>query len=162
MDSWKQYLFSIIVCSITCGIVSQIAAVGKRKELLRLICGVILTITILSPLSRLDLGELLYIPQEAWDTADYYIAKGEDVAFQEQAQCIKAAFEAYILDKAKSLGAEVSAEISLDETLVPVFAEITGGSDQGLQKELENILTTDLGIPKENQKWIWNQESSSS
>jgi len=60
------------------------------------------------------------------------------------------------------LGAEITAKVSLDEALTPVFVEIGSENALTIQNELQTILTTDLGIPKENQKWIWNQENNSS
>lgn len=162
MNSWKQYILSIIVCLITCGIVSQIISDTKRKELVNLICGLILSISLLTPLTRLDLEDLWNIPAENWNGAEFYVSEGKKTASAEQAQYIKASCEAYILNKAKLLGADVTVQISLDEKLVPVFAEINGGADPGVQWELQNILMTDLGIPKENQKWIWNPENNSS
>ena len=62
----------------------------------------------------------------------------------------------------EALGVDVTAEISLDEMLVPVFVEISCEEDLKLQLELQKILTDELGIPKENQKWIMNQDINSS
>jgi len=70
--------------------------------------------------------------------------------------------EVFLEEDYKALGADVTVQISLDEKLVPVFAEINGGADPEVQGELQDILMTDLGIPKENQKWIWNPENNSS
>jgi hypothetical protein len=97
-----------------------------------------------------------------WKEADFYIAAGEELAFLEQERCIKTYCETYILEKAKALDAEITVEILLNEEQVPCFAEIQYGADSGIQYELQRILETDLGISKENQKWIRNQENSSS
>jgi hypothetical protein len=51
-------------------------------------------------------------------------------------------------------------DIFLNEDLLPEFAELTGDVAPQVQAQLQRILTTDLGIPKENQKWIRNQESN--
>jgi len=162
MGSWKQYVFSLIVCALSCGIISQIISDTKRKALMHLVCGTVLAISILRPLSKINLEELLYIPSLNQISADHYIADGEKTATEARARYIKASCETYILDKAKTLGADVMVQISLNEDLLPVFVEMRGEADPNVQMELQKILTTDLGIPKENQKWIWNQESNSS
>lgn len=162
MGTWKQYVFSIVVCSLSCGILSQIISDTKRKALIHLISGAVLAISILRPLSRINPEDFRHVPDLDQFSADYYIAEGKQTSLEALERRIKDSCEAYILDKAKELGTEIIADISLNEDLIPVFVEISGEADPNVQTELQKILTTDLGIPKENQKWIWNQESNSS
>lgn len=162
MDGWKQYLFSLIVCAFSCAVASQMISDPKRKALIRLISGTILTIAILRPLSQVSLEGLLLAPLLDQYAADLCIAAGEETAAEARAEYIKGSCEAYILDKAKALGAEITVQFLLEGNQVPVFAEIEGEFTPNVQMQLQNILTEDLGIPKENQKWIWNQESKSS
>ena len=60
---------------------------------------------------------------------------------------------AYISDKAKTLGTEVSAEVkttpSSEGIPVPVEAEIAGA----YTRELAEYIEQDLGIPAERQVW---------
>lgn len=162
MDSWKQYIFSIVVCVFSCKIVSQIIFDPKRKALMHLVCGTVLAIFILRPLSNINLEDLLYFPLLDEGTAEHCITKGEKIAAEAQAEYIKASCEAYILDKAKRLGAEITAQVLLDENLIPQSADIEGSLDPDIQIQLQNILSDDLGIPKENQIWTWNQGSNRS
>lgn len=162
MSDWKQFFFSLIVCSLSCSIVAQIAADSKTKALLRLICGVMLAVTILRPLSSADLETLLDLPELNQNSPEIYIAEGEKNARDELERRIKASCEAYILDKAKKLGADITVQVSLHEDYVPAFLMIQGEVEPEIQRELQKIFTTDLGIPKENQQWIGNQESNSS
>ena len=162
MGSWREYFFSMIVCSLSCGIVSQIISDTKQKELIHLICGMVMTLVIVRPLTGLELESILQFPLQNLDSADWYIAEGEKTASETLERSIKEACETYILDKAKTLGAEIIMHVTLNKELVPVFAEISGDFDSATKVQLQQILTTDLGIPKENQKWIWNQESNSS
>lgn len=162
MAGWKQYIFSLIVCAFSCAVVSQMISDPKRKALIRLICGIILTISILRPFSQMRLEDLFQIPFLDQNAADLCIADGEETAAEARAEYIKASCEAYILDKAKALGAEITVQFLLEGNQIPAFAEIEGAFTPDVQMQLQNILTEDLGIPKENQKWIWNQESKSS
>lgn len=163
MFSWRQYILSVIICLISCGMVSQMICETKGKELLHLISGAFLAVTILSPLTRIHVEDYFHMPEENWLRPDIYLSEGEKMASEKQIECIIDSCEAYILDKAKALGVKVTAQVSLDEGKIPVFAVIhSDPTEPEIQTELQNILTTDLGIPKENQKWIWNQESNSS
>ena len=161
MTSWKAYLLSVLISSLICSILSQMVSDTKWKSLMQLLCGVVIAISILAPLTDFNLENLPKLPADCRIEADVYISEGIKVASSEQEKIIKAYCESYILDKAKSLGSEVSVQIRLDKTMVPAFAELRC-DDKTLQKPLQEILTMDLGIPKENQKWIWNQESNSS
>lgn len=162
MDSWKQYVLSIITCAFICGILSQIISDTKRKALMRLVFGTVLAIFLLRPFSDINIENVLERSLLDQTAANLFIAEGEKTAAEAKTEYIKASCEAYILDKAAKLGTEVSAEIFLDHNLMPTFAEIEGALTPDLQMQLQTILTDDLGIPKENQSWIWNQEANSS
>lgn len=162
MESWKQYLISIIVSALSCGIISQMISDTKSKELMHLLCGLILAISILHPLSRLDLKTLFSISISDSNMTDQYITEGKEIASEAKAARIKAYCEAYILEKAKAEGADIEVDLFLDENQMPASAEIEGTLEADIQSRLQNILVEDLGIPKENQTWSWNQESNSS
>ena len=159
---WEQYLLSILICTLTCGIISQILMDTKRKKLVRMICGIVIAISIFYPLSKVKLEKYMQFPDADWNEADYYISAGKKLSLTEQEKSIKAYCETYILDKAKKLDAEITVEISLNEEMLPFFAEIQYKTENNVQKELQKILETDFGISKENQKWIRNQENNSS
>lgn len=162
MDAWKSYVYSILVCLFCCAVVSQMLQDGRRKALLQFLCGTAVAITVLRPLTGLDLTQFLTLSD--WETfaADAYVAEGEAAAGKERGMRIKQTCEAYILDKAKALGADLQICITLNQQQIPVFAEIQGQLQQSVQMALQEILMRDLGIPKENQRWTWNQENSSS
>ena len=162
MVDWKAWAYSVIACALGCSIVSRIVSDGKGKEVLRMLCGILLAMTILSPFAKVDPEELLKFSQ--WDLtgADVYIAEGEKMAAQAKMDSIKSSCETYILDKAKALDTDIQADISINDTGIPVFAELYGDCDPDVRSQLQRILTTELGIPKENQKWIWNPENNSS
>lgn len=162
MDSWKQYVLSIIVCSLSCTVISQILPDPGRKNMMHLIFGMALAISILRPFTKLDLVELMRIPEIDMTTADGYIADGERLAEEVMEGHIKDACESYIQNKAKTLGSDILVEITMDEEMIPVFSEIRGEGVSDVQKALQQVLMSDLGIPKENQKWIWYQENNSS
>ena len=148
MDDWRQYFFSIIVCSLSCGIVSQIISDSKRKDLMRFVCGIVMAIVILKPLIKISPETSWYLPEQIWDSADYFVEQGETAAMEARSECIKASCEAYILDKAKAIGTKINVMISLNDEMIPVFAEISGAYDSASQGQLQEVRTMDLGIPK--------------
>lgn len=162
MGNWETWTYSVIVCVLSCGILTQIVSESKRKEIMRLICGILLSISLFRPLTRIDFREFLNLSGESWDGAESFVMEGERIAAQAQEDSIRAACETYILNKASALGADVKAYVSLTDAGIPGFVELSGQVEPRIQQQLQTVLTMELGIPKENQKWIWNQESNSS
>ena len=158
MNDWKPYLHSILACCLISAIVLQLVSDTGAKGLVRFVCAMLTAISIGTPLAGMDWSGLLQWPQPG-SGADAYIRQGEETARDAKAACIQAVCRTYILEKAKALDGEIlEVTITLNDDLLPAYAEIHGRMDQKVQE----ILTTDLGIPKEQQTWIWNQESSSS
>jgi hypothetical protein len=64
--------------------------------------------------------------------------------------------QAYILDKARSLDAELTVEVFLgDGTIpVPIGVRLEGNISPYARKLLSQMLQDDLGIPAEEQIWI--------
>ena len=158
----RDYFYSIIVCILSTSILTQIVSNTKRKKLIRMISGIFLAISIFRPLSQINWEFLWNIASQSHFSADSYIEEGKKTALSAQETIIKDACKAYILDEAKKMGAKITVEFSLNEDLLPVSAEINAEVDPSVQIQLQNILTEDLGIPKENQIWTWYQENNSS
>ena len=160
MADWKNYVFSVVVVSVSCGIVMQIIADTGKKELVRLICGVMISGVILRPMMNTRARNMLKWQNFDDNSTAQHIDAGELAAENMRRQYITEACEAYVLNKAESLGGEITPTILLDEACMPAYAEIQGDVEAGIQEELECILYLDLGIPKENQQWSGNLASS--
>ena len=164
MIVWKEYALSIIVCVLFCGIVSSLVSGSGKKKVMDLICGAVLAAAVLRPVSGVKIQEFDFqnFISDYRNLAQNYVSMGELTAQEEQERYIKAACSEYISNRASAHGADVTAEIYLDEALVPVRAEITGYSAPELENELIRMLELDLGITKENQVWNWRQENRNS
>lgn len=158
MESWKGYILDILVVSISISIFLQILPDSGKKELLHLLSGILLTVVILMPLSDIRLNDFLDLTQYLPESSDYLLERGAKTAEEAKRQYITGRCEAYILDKAKALGAEILPIVQVDETFLPVYAEIRGDPEPQVQKQLEQMLVLDMGITKENQRWIGNPE----
>ncbi len=158
MGGWKDYILSILVVSAICSIIVQLLPNTGKKELLHILQGVLLSIVILQPLSKVNLNDFLNLQQYAPESADLLLAMGQETAEEAKRQYITDQYEAYILDKAKAMGAEILPVITVDDAFLPVSADIQGDLDPTLQNTLEQIMTDDMGITKENQRWTGNPD----
>lgn len=153
MEALRQYILSVVTAAMLCGIVTGLFPSGTGKQVVRLICGLFLAYTVLAPISRGELPNLtdfsLGIPEEAAQA----VAVGENLARDSMAEIIKSETEAYILDKARSLQAEVTVEVSVNEENVPDSVTVSGAVSPYVRRQLQRIIESDLGIAKENQKW---------
>lgn len=160
MDGVKEYGCTIIICALSCGIISEITSDIKGKTILRLVCGTLFAIILLRPLTRINLSEMIQIPEIGEYDAESFLREGKNMASKTKQTYIKEACEAYILDKAKVLDGDIHAKVKLNEEMIPFSVEILEKGETSIQSQLGTILSNDLGIPKEYQTWIWNQEDN--
>ena len=161
MAHWNSYLYSIIAGALLCAVVSRLFAESKRKKLIRMLCGTVLGITLLQPMAGIRLPDWNRI----WQTEEFdgavFIAEGQEAAREARETIITEACETYILDRAEALGAQLRVRVTLNRDLLPESVTVQGETGFAAEEKLQEIITADLGIPKENQTWIWQQENSS-
>lgn len=154
-DFYRDVL-SFIGCAMVCGVVLSLVPGGQFKALLKLICGLFMTVCLLHPLIgfTLPLQLDLWLPEEDHSTEDASFL-GEEYARQELCQRIKQETEEYILDKAAAMNVHLSAEVRLSDSEIPVPEAVTvyTSADPSAQEALSRFLSEDLGISKENQLW---------
>lgn len=157
MEAVKEYLLSVIAAALICAIVSALCGKdGMLPAISKLICGVFLTLVLVSPLIRFQIPSAdSFFADVSW-RADAITSEAERTTRDEIASVIKSETEAYILDKAKALGADITVSVTLEESEIPIpkSARITGSISPYAKKMLANILQEDLGITTEAQ--IWN------
>ena len=115
-----------------------------------------ITITVIGPLLReTDFSLGLYLDEISAD-GQWAVAKGEEAAIQTMSERIKEKTETYILDKAAQMGAAITVDVNLEESMPPAPAEITikGTVSPYVKKQLTDCLRNDLGIPEDKQIWI--------
>jgi len=157
MGSWGQYILSIGLASLLVAIIGEFS---DRKSsigtVIRMICGLFLAFTVLSPLTGLNFEILDAFSRELNTDAATVISTGNQLRAESVRELIKQETEAYILDKARSLGCTLTAAVTVSDAQVPVpvSAQITGDISASERRELEKLLEQELGISKENQQWI--------
>lgn len=155
MENLRQYVISVTAAALICGVITSMVKKGGAGELIRMLCGLVLSITVLYPISGLHLDSLSFDLSSSVQEGERTAAQGEKITRQSIADIIKSETEAYILDKASALGIDLRAEVLLGEDTIPVPVGVilTGAASPYARGQLTDAIEKDLGIPKENQLW---------
>ena len=156
MDGIREYLISVTAAALLCGILkSLMGEKGSSAALIRLICGIFLALTVIRPLKELNLKDFSLLPTGLLEEARLTSGEGEEYTRQAKEDLIIPQCEAYILDKAQTLEANVRVEILISQEgePVPTGSIITGNLSPYARNQLSKTLEEDLGIPQEDQKW---------
>jgi len=156
MTGVKSYIVRIIVAAVVCGITrSLIKEKTVTGKMVNLLSGLLMTITILSPLTNISFQNIAHLYGNITLDADTYVDEGKTYAQGMTTGIIKSQTEAYILDKANNLGLQIAVEVELDDSnnSIPCGVVITGAASPYAKRVLESYMQEQLGIPKENQKW---------
>lgn len=157
MEAVKHYLLAVTAAGLLCGIAGTMlgekSAVGRIG---RTVTGAVLALVMLGPLTGLRLGSL---PDRIGDFAASGTAaaeKGSRAAAAASAEVLKTGLEAYILDKAASLNATVTAEVVVTEENIPQVdtVRLTGAVAPYARGQLAAWMEQTLGIDREKQIWI--------
>lgn len=157
MEGIARYIVSVSAAAILCGIIKNIVpSKSANAALLRLATGIFLSLVAVQPLAKIDLGALPVISEDYQWEARSVCAQGEILAQDTLRDIIKSQTEAYILDKARMLNADLTVEITLsnDDPPTPASVRLTGKISPYAKSRLQAMILEDLGIPKENQIWI--------
>lgn len=156
MESVREYLLGVTASSLFCGILTTI--LGKKGmcgNTVKFLCGIVMILAFISPLLNLQLSSLKGAFHDLSLESESVTAFGQETALKEYADIIKDRMAAYILDKAESLGAELTVEVTLSDELplVPCRVKISGAISPYAKKVLSDSIAKDLGIDAEEQVW---------
>ena len=152
----KEYLLSLIaatlLCSLICGLIDKN---NGQHAVIKLICGLFITITAIAPLANISIPDIsTYIGETNFD-AQHYIDDGQNASYESMASIISENLESYILDVANEIGADIQAEVVLDDQLPPspCLVKITGNVSPYAKERIKDMIAQQLGISEENQIW---------
>ena len=148
-----DWVRAICGAAVLCSAAMSLCPEGRVKRVLRLVCGLVMTCALLSPVLEIDL-DAYSSAISGYGEAARAAAEGAQAEARELNRAvIEEECAAYILDKAGELGAEVTVRVETrtggDGVPVPWSAELTGAQSEALASALE----TELGIPAERQVW---------
>lgn len=149
-------MIRIICAAILCGIATTLLVGNNTSaKLIRLLCGMYLTICIISPVVRIQISDFSDYLHQFDVSADAAIQHGQEIVESQMAAIIKSSTETYILDKASSMGLSIDVEVTVSDSapLVPYKASLTGSASPIHKRQLQDWIENELGIEKEHQKW---------
>lgn len=164
MERIGAYLLQVTAAAVICGVLKTIVGQkGTTASLVRILCAVFMTLTILSPLAGIDPERWSVSFADFGDDAKAVVEEAKLSVQKELATDIKERTEAYILDKAKSFGMAISVEVSLSSERIPTpsSVRITGAVPPYAKERLSLWLREELGIPLEEQEWANSSRESS-
>lgn len=157
MDELRSYILRIIAAAVICGILTSLP-IGKALTgaVLKLVCGVILLLCVISPILSIKLEAAGDLISDLRIQADAICREGEELSRSSRAEIIIRQTQAYILDKAEALGVQITVEVMLteDDLLRPYAVRIEGTVSPHDKGILSKTIAEDLSISLEDQIWI--------
>lgn len=152
-----KYLLSVVGAALLCGIVTNLLGEkGAMGAAVKLLAGIYMTLTIITPWGDLRLDELSQLKDQITADGERITLSGQNATRDAMAESIIANTRTYILDKAETFGAELTVEVMLDDSTIPVpcGVRIRGSISPYNREKLSSIIQRDLGIPTEAQIWM--------
>jgi hypothetical protein len=156
IEGIREYLLSVIAASIICAIIiNMIENKGIISAIIKILAGLFIIYTALSPWTKLRLDSLTTYFSDLKLEASMAVTDGKEYSSQATAAIIKNQVEAYILDKASSMDMEITVDVIVEGTSPPSpgYVKICGSVSPYKKQRLEQIIVDELGIPKENLTW---------
>ena len=157
MDFIGQYILGLVSAAVFCAIINcLISAKGSHGAILKMLCGIFMTVTLVSPVLKLKLSDLTqFIDVISYD-AQESVQEGTQKALDSKLSIIKQKSEAYILDKAAYWGLNLMVEVTLSGTNPPIPESVMlkGTASPYAKKQLSQCIADELGISEDQQKWI--------
>lgn len=153
----KEYLLSVTAAAVLCSCISAFFKKGGPVTAqIRTICSIYICLVVIHPLLPFSLPDFSSYFDDLAIRSDRVVEDAVTAAFEEKCRVIKENAEAYICDKAASLGAQITAQVTISEQApyAPEKILISGDISPYARSSISATIASDLGITKENQ--IWN------
>lgn len=156
MNDLKGYILAVVGMAICCGIVKKLViSKGPAASLVSAVCGIAVTIVVISPVVSVKIPQLDAYTASVQADATKYVQEGKELSRTKLEAIILEQTCTYILDKAASLGCDIEVSLQLSDDLPPTPAHVTldGQFTPYAKALLSQRIESELGIPKEMQKW---------
>ena len=157
MEEVRQYVISVTAAAVFCAMITGLLNKnGSGYTIVKLLSSLLLAYTVIAPWTKINLSNFSLYTDEIASAAERFAEQGTDYAYSESSAIIKEKAEAYILDKAASMGLDIEVEVTLSTTALPTpeSAVIQGAVSPYAKERLQVCFQNELGIPKENLVWI--------
>ena len=150
MNGLTQYILTVVTAAMLVGILQSLAGQGTMGTLTKLLGGVFLALTMLSPVLKLEIPDPAEWFEDLVMDGESLAAEGEAMAADAKEDIIRSQVEAYILDKA---GADLTVSVELDAEGIPCGVTLTGDVSPRTKAQLSRMLAEELGLGEEVQQW---------
>ena len=156
MDWIKEYLVTVTASALIAGIATRLLHRGTVGTVVKLLAGVFLAFSVVSPLVGIRLDALSDFASDIQVDADAAADEGKKSAQEAMAEIISQHTGAYILDKAETLGVSLRVEVTVsqEEYPVPSAVRLEGSVSPYAKSVLTEYISETLGIDTEEQTWI--------
>ena len=152
MKAVSAYLMHIIAVAILCAIFNSLMLKSSFSKIIQFLSGIILTLSLVMPLCSLKINNFYTQATQFQAKAITAITAGQDAADKIMDNIIIEKTCAYIEDKAKSLGGDVTAIVTIQDH-IPIQVMLSGSISPYGKTQLASWIAEELEIPKEVQYW---------
>lgn len=152
----KEYLLCVLAAAILCGIIrTLVKSKGAINAMVKLLTGLLLVITAISPFAKLSSFALPDLTDFYSSEASAAVAQGEEMAMESVSKIVKESTQEYIMDKAAYLGMSISVDVTVSQDAIPqpVSVTISGTGSPFAKNTLKKYIAQELGIPEDAQIW---------
>ena len=157
MENIRQYLITVTAAATIAAIINSI--LGKKgtcAAVVKVLTGLFVAISVISPLLNIKIEQTKSFAKDLEKEAQYAISAGESAALSSVEEIISNEVSAYILDKANTMGLDIEVEVFLNDGYPPQPYSVTikGDVSPYAKEILGQYIKDNLGIRKEDQKWL--------
>lgn len=157
MKQFGAYLIAAAALSVLLSLITSFLRESSAKKTVLLLCGAVLTVALLKPILSVRADWIA----EAISSVEFRKIEAETEISTRNTEILKSIIcekaEAYILDKAKELGAAVTVHVEAETGKYypyPAYAEISGTLSAEDRIALTRYMEATLGIPAERQTYL--------
>ena len=149
-----ESICTVTAAALVVSVLMSLAGHGSMRALVKLVAGVFMALTLISPLMKLEFPDI-NTWMHALETDGYAAAQaGAGLAEDARRTIIKERTQAYILDKAARYGAALEVDVTVNKNGIPDAVTLTGSISPYAKAAISRELSAELGMEEEMQRWI--------
>jgi len=157
-----QWVMGLAASALLTSLALAVTPKGRVRDVLKLVCGAVMVIALVSPLLRFDLASFSINAERFREELGAVQDNVSETGKRLTRDIIEKECAAYILDKAQVLGlsvqrVSVTAKWGDEEVFYPYEARIEARLDEAQKGALSRAIEAELGIPPERQFWNGNE-----
>ena len=151
----RQWITSLTGAALICAAAMALTPPGRVKRIVRMLCALVMAAALFAPLLRgAELSGYSLSLARYRAEADALTGEGETLRRNLDRGIIERETQAYIMDKARSLGAPLEgARVALRWSTEGVWLPASAELDGPFSAPLAAVLEAELGIPRAAQVW---------